>query len=56
MRLPRVLERFYRPAGQTQQGSGLGLSIVERTARLHGLKLHLENRPEGGLAVRLSRV
>ena len=54
--LPRVLERFYRPAGQTQQGSGLGLSIVERTARLHGLKLHLENRPEGGLAVRLSRV
>lgn len=53
--LPRILERFYRPAGQTQQGSGLGLSIVERIARLHGLKLHIANRPEGGLEVRLSR-
>lgn len=54
--LPRILERFYRPAGQTQQGSGLGLSIVERIARLHSLKLHIANRTEGGLEVRLSRV
>lgn len=45
----RIGERFYRPPGQTQQGSGLGLSIVQRIAVLHGLTLHLSNLPEGGL-------
>lgn len=30
-------------------GSGLGLSIVERIAQLHGGELFLNNRPEGGL-------
>lgn len=30
--LPRIRERFYRPPGQSQQGSGLGLSIVQRIA------------------------
>ncbi len=28
-------ERFYRPAGQSQSGSGLGLSIVKKIATLH---------------------
>ena len=51
--LARIRERFYRPPGQDEQGSGLGLSIVERIAELHGLKLELENRPEGGLCARL---
>jgi two-component system sensor histidine kinase QseC len=51
--LLRVRERFYRPPGQAMSGSGLGLSIVERVASLHGLRLHLENRPDGGLAARL---
>ncbi len=51
--LPRIRERFYRPAGQAQQGSGLGLSIVERIGQLHGLRLSVENRAEGGLCVRL---
>jgi two-component system, OmpR family, sensor histidine kinase QseC len=31
----RVLERFYRIAGTEQQGSGLGLSIVQRVMKLH---------------------
>ncbi|MCP1772756.1 two-component system sensor histidine kinase QseC [Neisseria perflava] len=48
--LPRIKERFYRPAGQNAQGSGLGLSIVEQIAKLHGLAFHLENRAEGGLS------
>ena len=48
--LPRIKERFYRPAGQNGQGSGLGLSIVEQIAALHGLTLRLENRREGGLS------
>ncbi len=47
--LARICERFYRPPGQDEQGSGLGLSIVERIAELHGLALVLENRAGGGL-------
>ncbi|MBI3144720.1 MAG: sensor histidine kinase N-terminal domain-containing protein [Pseudogulbenkiania sp.] len=53
--LERVRERFFRPPGQNQPGSGLGLSIVERVAELHGLALQLENRTEGGLIARLVR-
>lgn len=30
-------DRFYRPAGSEQNGSGLGASIVQRIAQLHGL-------------------
>jgi two-component system, OmpR family, sensor histidine kinase QseC len=33
----RLGERFYRPDGQDEAGSGLGLSIVRRIAALHGL-------------------
>jgi two-component system sensor histidine kinase QseC len=38
--LLRLGERFYRPSGQTEGGSGLGVSIVRRIAELHGLTLH----------------
>ena len=51
--LPRIRERFYRLPGQSQQGSGLGLSIVERIADLHGLRLVLANADEGGLCVQV---
>ncbi|RAS15545.1 two-component system sensor histidine kinase QseC [Microvirgula sp. AG722] len=54
--LERVKERFSRPEGQQASGSGLGLSIAERIAELHGLKLTLDNRPGGGFIARLSRV
>ncbi|TQI82128.1 two-component system sensor histidine kinase QseC [Serratia fonticola] len=46
--LARLGERFYRPPGQEQTGSGLGLSIVQRIASLHGLQVRFANRPEGG--------
>ncbi|RQO76766.1 histidine kinase [Aquitalea sp. FJL05] len=49
--LDRVHERFFRPPGQDVPGSGLGLSIVERIASLHGLSLTLANRDSGGLQV-----
>ena len=44
--LTRLSERFYRPAGQSQLGSGLGLSIANRIAELHGLTLDFANRSE----------
>ena len=51
--LPRIRERFYRPPGQSQQGSGLGLSIVERIADLHGLRPDLVTADERGLCVHM---
>ncbi|MEJ8849255.1 ATP-binding protein [Variovorax rhizosphaerae] len=36
--LVRLGERFYRPDGQSEIGSGLGVSIVRRIAQLHGLE------------------
>ena len=54
--LTRLSERFYRPAGQTQVGSGLGLSIANRIADLHNLTLAFANRPQPttGFVVTLS--
>lgn len=42
----RIGSRFYRPAGQTQAGSGIGLSIVLRIARLHQLDVQFERSTE----------
>lgn len=42
----RVGERFFRPPGQTERGSGLGCSIMRRIARLHGFSLHFGPDPE----------
>jgi len=53
--LARLGERFYRPPGQEQTGSGLGISIVQRIAQLHHLKVIYKNKAEGGLEVRGSR-
>ena len=41
--LAKLGQRFYRPAGQNEKGSGLGLSIVRRIAELHHYKVNLEN-------------
>jgi two-component system sensor histidine kinase QseC len=52
----RLGDRFYRPAGQVQAGSGLGISIVQRVAGLHGLEVRFDNRDDGpGLRVTVSR-
>lgn len=42
--LAKLGQRFYRPAGQNEKGSGLGLSIVRRIAELHHYQLNLSNR------------
>ena len=41
--LQRLGERFFRPAGQKQIGSGLGLSIVKKIAALHGCAVEIKN-------------
>lgn len=46
--LPKLGQRFYRPAGQNEKGSGLGLSIVQRIAELHHCRVHIENSDELG--------
>jgi len=52
--LPRLTERFYRGGDVSREGSGLGLAIVARIAQLHGARLSLENRREGGLRAMLA--
>lgn len=51
----RVLERFYRAPGSTEQGSGLGLAIAKEICARHGVSMTLTDVPEGGsgLCVRL---
>lgn len=55
--LQRLGERFYRPPGQEQTGSGLGVSIVMRIAQLHGIRVIFSNKDigtaEAGVEVKL---
>lgn len=45
---PLVTERFYRSeASRGTPGSGLGLTLVEAVAHLHGGSLHFEGNPDG---------
>lgn len=46
--LARLSERFFRPAGQQEIGSGLGLSIVCRIAELHDLQIAMQNIEQNG--------
>ncbi|MFA5985363.1 MAG: ATP-binding protein [Methylococcaceae bacterium] len=48
-----VLKRFHRciETSQSVQGSGLGLSIVQRIALIHGAHLHLDVSQFGGLKI-----
>ena len=45
--LQRLGERFYRPDGQAEPGSGLGVSIAQRIAALHGLVLRYHPQADG---------
>ncbi len=50
----RVTERFYRGSETSESGAGLGLSIAERIAELHGAELAFGQAPGGrGLEVRV---
>ena len=47
--LPFITQRFKRGTEVRAEGSGLGLTIVERIAELHCARLQLRNLPQGGL-------
>jgi two-component system sensor histidine kinase QseC len=48
----RLGERFHRPEGTVETGSGLGLSIVRRIAEIHGATVAFDDAPGGrGLCV-----
>lgn len=51
--LERIGERFYRPPGQEETGSGLGLSIVRRIAALHEMRVLFSNAAEGGFEAKV---
>jgi signal transduction histidine kinase len=54
--LERVFEPFYRAEASRNRetgGTGLGLTIARSVAEMHGGRLTLHNRPEGGLEARL---
>ncbi|MBK1641473.1 two-component sensor histidine kinase [Chromatium okenii] len=51
----RVFDRFYRPAGQTEAGAGLGLAIVQRICELHDAEIELlDAAPKPGLLVEVN--
>jgi two-component system sensor histidine kinase QseC len=53
--LARLGERFHRADGQDERGSGLGVSIAQRIALLHGLQLRYRAGLGGrGVVVELS--
>ena len=46
--LERIFDRFYQDdASHATQGCGLGLSLVQRVARLHGGSVSADSTPEG---------
>ncbi|MBU0655654.1 MAG: sensor histidine kinase N-terminal domain-containing protein [Gammaproteobacteria bacterium] len=49
--LEKITRRFYRPAGTAAEGSGLGLSIVQRIAEIHQAELQFEQNQGQGLSV-----
>jgi two-component system sensor histidine kinase QseC len=53
--IDKLGRRFFRGAGQSQSGSGLGWSIVRRIAQVHGLRIEVRRSAKlGGLLVRVS--
>lgn len=45
--LIHLSKRFYRPSGQKENGSGLGLSIVDRIAKIYDCQLSFRNTTNG---------
>src|SRR5205085_8329656 len=51
--VPRLFERFHRVEGQrgrTQEGSGIGLALVQELVKIHGGTVHVESALNHGTA------
>jgi len=46
--IPRVFDRFYRVAGQSKPGAGIGLAIAREIIVAHGGTIGCSRLPEGG--------
>lgn len=46
--LPHIFEPFYQADESRRTGTGLGLSLVQWIAEVHGAQVEALNRPEGG--------
>ena len=54
--LPRLFERFYRPAeagGRTAEGSGIGLALVRSLVEMHHGTIEVDSTPGQGTTVRV---
>lgn len=54
--LPEVVETLFEPFARgtlRQEGFGLGLTVVREVAQVHGGRVRLERRPQGGTCARL---
>lgn len=54
--LPRLFERFYRPAdvrGRTAEGSGIGLALVRSLVEMHHGTIGVDSTPGQGTTVRV---
>jgi len=48
----RIFDKFYRRAGPTSRGAGLGLAICRAIVEAHGGRIWAQNRPDGGAVFR----
>jgi two-component system sensor histidine kinase QseC len=49
--LENIGNRFFRPSGQEQSGSGLGFSIIKQIAHLHDFRVNFYNVRDGGFKI-----
>jgi len=50
----RIFDKFYRSQPSNSKGVGLGLAICRGIIQMHGGRIWVENRPDGGAAFRFT--